>query len=232
MPSLRRREEILEALAKRRYWPWLHVALTIGSGIAICAFAAYAIDDLNPIDLLVVPPMFLAANLGEWTAHKWLLHRRVPGLTPLYDQHTPIHHAVYRYESFTMKGWRELKLILIPPFGVAMITVAASPAAYLVAITISENAGWLIVVTSALYVVGYEVMHMVYHLREDHPIARLPVVHRLREHHRRHHDPRVMQKWNFNVVIPIGDWLFGTWLDDRRFEEIREKSADRSSEHH
>jgi fatty acid hydroxylase family protein len=221
--ALRRREEILESVSKS-YRPELHLALTIGSGIVVLVLAAlFAIDDLRAIELLVVPAMFVLANLGEWTTHKWILHRRVPGLTYLYEQHTPIHHSAYRYDAFAMKSWRELKLVLIPPFGVALISVVASPLGLLVALALSPNAGWLVIVTSAFYVVGYEIAHLVYHLPEHHPISRLPLVQKLREHHRRHHHPRVMQKWNFNVVIPIGDWLFGTWLSDERFAELTRK---------
>lgn len=219
MPSLKRREEILASIPGG-YRPWLHVALTLGSGLVVLVASALLVEDLRAAELLVVPPMFVLANLGEWTAHKWLLHRRVPGMTVLYDEHTPMHHAVYRYDTFTMKSWRELKLVLIPPFGVAAISVATAPLAILVALVVSPNAGWLILTTAALYVVGYELSHLAYHLRDDHPVARLWIVRRLREHHRRHHDPRVMQKWNFNVTIPLGDLVFGTWLSDAKFAEL------------
>jgi sterol desaturase/sphingolipid hydroxylase (fatty acid hydroxylase superfamily) len=32
----------------------------------------------------------------------------------------------------------------------------------------------------------------------------------LREQHRRHHHPRLMQRWNFNVTVPLWDWVRGT----------------------
>ncbi len=34
---------------------------------------------------------------------------------------------------------------------------------------------------------------------------------RLRHHHTVHHDPRLMNRYNFNITYPIFDWLFGTW---------------------
>jgi len=53
--------------------------------------------------------------------------------------------------------------------------------------------------------VGYELSHLSYHLPETTWIGRRRVIRWLREHHARHHDPRLMQKWNFNVTIPVFD---------------------------
>ena len=32
----------------------------------------------------------------------------------------------------------------------------------------------------------------------------------LRRHHALHHDPKLMQKWNFNVSLPLWDLVRGT----------------------
>src|SRR5436189_119387 len=74
----------------------------------------------------------------------------------------------------------------------------------------SPTRGWLFLVTAAIYVVGYEVSHMSYHLPPDSFIGRLWLVQWLREHHRQHHHARLMQKWNFNVTIPLFDWIHRT----------------------
>ena len=35
--------------------------------------------------------------------------------------------------------------------------------------------------------------------------------HRLRRSdHAMHHTPELMQRWNFNVTVPLADWLLGT----------------------
>jgi sterol desaturase/sphingolipid hydroxylase (fatty acid hydroxylase superfamily) len=56
----------------------------------------------------------------------------------------------------------------------------------------------------------YEVSHLSYHLPPESFVGRRRLVRWLREHHARHHDPRLMQKWNFNVTIPFWDWIRGT----------------------
>jgi sterol desaturase/sphingolipid hydroxylase (fatty acid hydroxylase superfamily) len=61
-----------------------------------------------------------------------------------------------------------------------------------------------------LYVVSYEWLHLAYHLPADSFIGRRWLIARLRRHHALHHDPRLMQKWNFNVTFPIWDRVRGT----------------------
>jgi len=213
-----RRDRIRSAIPAG-YRPWAHLAATAGSGLVVLVLSAIAVEGLRWVELLVVPAMLVASNGGEWVAHRFLLHRRVKPFTLLYDQHTPNHHAVYQYETMAMGSFRELKLVLIPAFGVAMISIAISPLALLTGFLLSPNCGWLVLATCSLYVVGYELSHLSYHLPEDHPVSRLGLVHRLREHHARHHDPRLMQKHNFNVTIPLFDWLLGTRVSTARFEE-------------
>jgi sterol desaturase/sphingolipid hydroxylase (fatty acid hydroxylase superfamily) len=36
----------------------------------------------------------------------------------------------------------------------------------------------------------------------------------LRRHHAIHHDPRLMQRYNFNVTVPLWDWVRGTIVTD------------------
>ena len=68
----------------------------------------------------------------------------------------------------------------------------------------------MFVATFAMYVVTYEWLHLAYHLPPDGPIGRLAPVRWLRRHHAAHHRPALMQKWNFNITLPLWDWLRGT----------------------
>jgi hypothetical protein len=209
----RSRTRLLAAIPAH-YSPWLHLAGTTGIGVAALAAAVVALGRTGRAPTLfewaVVPSTFVIANLFEWQAHKGLLHTRRRGATVLYDRHTPEHHVVYGYDDMAIRDVRELKLVLIPAFGVALIVATAIPFAVGVGLLFGAHAGWLFLATNALYVVGYELSHASYHLPESHPIGRLPLVRVLREHHRRHHHPRLMQRWNFNVTIPIGDLVHRT----------------------
>ena len=57
-------------------------------------------------------------------------------------------------------------------------------------------------------------MHLAYHAPEDHWAFRNRIVRFLTEHHARHHEPRLMRDWNFNVIIPLADAMFGTTVPD------------------
>lgn len=201
------REETLAA-EPRWYSPWLHLAVTTGTGIAALVGGALSLRAVALSELVVVPTVFVVSNLAEWHIHKRLLHRRWKPMAVLYDQHTPMHHRIYRYGDMEIRSWRELRLVLIPAMGVVGVVVAAAPAAALAGWLFSPNVGWLFLMTAAGYVVGYELSHLAYHLPEDGFIGRRWLVRVMREHHALHHDPQLMQRWNFNVTLPLGDWLF------------------------
>jgi hypothetical protein len=193
------------------YSPWGHLAATVGIGLATLVVAASRVTDPGALELVAIPVTFLFANVVEWFAHRYLMHQRRFPLVVLYDRHTPEHHRVYRYQSMALRSARELRLVLIPAAGVLGMVLLAAPVALLVGLAISWNVGWLFLATVGTYVLGYELSHLAYHLPETSPVYRLPVLRTLREHHARHHIPRLMQTNNFNVTIPIGDVIFGTY---------------------
>jgi sterol desaturase/sphingolipid hydroxylase (fatty acid hydroxylase superfamily) len=80
--------------------------------------------------------------------------------------------------------------------------------------------------TSAVYVVGYELSHLAYHLPEESVVYRLPLLRALRQHHARHHIPGLMQKANFNVTLPLGDLLFGTIASREQVERVTASSKE------
>jgi hypothetical protein len=195
----------------RWYSPWGHLAGTLGVGVVTLALALDRLEAPSAAELATVPCAFVFANLVEWFAHRFLMHQRHFPLTVLYDRHTPEHHRVYCYETMAIAVPRELKLVLIPAMGVLGMVLLAAPVALLVGHTLSWNVGWLFLATVGVYVVGYELSHLAYHLPERSLVYRLPFLRALREHHARHHIPRLMQRHNFNVTIPLGDLLFGTF---------------------
>ncbi|MEM9191904.1 MAG: sterol desaturase family protein [Myxococcota bacterium] len=224
-PEQGRREALVRAIPER-YSPVRHLSFTVGTGLAVLALGLAYIEDLRLVELLVVPAMFIVGNATEWWAHKWLLHKRIKPFHILYDQHTPNHHVLYRYDTMGVESYRELHLVLIPPFGVGLITLFVAPIAFVFGFGFGANAGWLVLISASLYVVTYELLHLAYHLPKDHPIGRNRVVSFLREHHRRHHEPRLMNRKNYNVIVPLWDVIMRTRISDEEFAELR--GADRN----
>jgi Fatty acid hydroxylase len=194
----------------RWYSPWFHLAMTTGVGLAVLVVAMLNLHSVRAIELLIIPAVFLMANGFEWRVHKYVLHRRMWPLQVIYDRHTPEHHAIYMTNDMSIRSTREFRLVLMPAIGIIGVVVATTPVAYGIRMLFGSNVGWLFLVTAALYMVLYEVSHLSYHMPPESFVGRRRIVRWLREHHALHHDPRLMQKWNFNVTIPLFDWLYGT----------------------
>lgn len=209
-----------------RYSPWLHLACTTGIGAALLLAGALSIHRVRALELLVVPAVVLVSNAFEWRVHRDVLHRILRPFEVLYRKHTPEHHVVYVEDDMAIRDWRELKLVLIPAAGVLGIVLTLAPMAAIVGWLLTPNAGWLVLVTAGLYMVGYELSHLSYHLPAQGFIGRLALVRVLRRHHARHHDPRLMQRWNFNVTLPLFDWILGTLAPSpNAARETRESDA-------
>lgn len=195
----------------RHYLPYLHLASTCGVGLTLLVLGVLYVHAPRPWELLVIPAVFVFANFFEWFVHKNVLHKRKPWpLSELFDRHTPSHHVFYVEDDMEMGSVREFRFVLIPAVGVAGSTLTVAPLALLLGWLVSANAGWLVLVTAGLYMVGYELSHLSYHLPSSSWIGRRALIGVLRRHHARHHDPRLMQKANFNVTVPLFDWIMGT----------------------
>jgi hypothetical protein len=195
----------------------LHLALpTLMTG-AISALAIAMIHHLRAVELLMIPAMFVLSNAGEWIAHRYLLHERLPSfLGQIYVRHELEHHQVYVARDMAMRHPRELQMILIPAYGVLVLLVSVVPWAALAALVLSRNCAMLVIVCALVYFIIYEWMHLSYHLPPDSWIGRRRVIAYLRGLHQTHHDPRLMKRYNFNVTVGLFDRINGTYYDPDR----------------
>ncbi len=194
----------------RWYRPAVHLAVPSLFGLVAVAVTLTFVEDVRAWELLAVPVTYLAANATEWRVHRDLLHKRHPLAKPLYDQHTPKHHACYVTDDMAMRHPNEFRLVLLPAFACVLIFLVTVPPALLIGRWITPNVGALYLATCTGFVVSYEWLHLSYHLGPETWIGRRPLIAKLRAHHARHHDPRLMQRWNFNVTVPLWDWVRGT----------------------
>jgi hypothetical protein len=203
------RRKLIDAIP-RWYSPWGHLAVPSLFGLSVMAGCIALLEPLAWWHLMAVPATYLLANIGEWRAHKYWLHRRSKIAPVLYDRHTPQHHMIYVTEDMAVRDRREWRLVLIPAYGIMMLFVGVSIPAAAVWLAGFRNIALLFVATEMAYVLSYEWLHLSYHMPEDSSVGRLWLVRTLRRHHAVHHDPRLMQRWNFNVTVPLWDWVKGT----------------------
>lgn len=206
------RIELLEEIP-RWYVPWVHLVVPSSIGIVAILFALSLIRDLRAVELLTVPLVYLLANAFEWWIHGAALHRRHPAAPVLYDQHTPKHHMLYLTEDMAMRDTREYRLVLIPAYGLFLIFAGQLVATSVLWWLGLPNVACLYAATAIGYAVSYEWLHFSYHLPHEHPVAKNPIITRLARHHAVHHDPRIMQRWNMNVTVPLMDLVMGTAVD-------------------
>jgi hypothetical protein len=200
----------LVARIPRWYVPWVHLTGPSLIGLALISCALSRVRHPSIWELLSLLPVLAVSNASEWALHKGVLHHRVRGLGFAFERHTPQHHGAFASASLAIRDPRELKLVLLPAFGVLGMFLGAIPPGVALAALVSPNVGALWVATTIAYVLAYEWLHLSYHLPEDGPVGRLALVRVLRRHHAIHHTPEFMQRWNFNVTVPLWDWIRGT----------------------
>ncbi|MFO0677560.1 MAG: sterol desaturase family protein [Polyangiaceae bacterium] len=203
------RAEALAAIPPR-YSPWAHFAVPSVFGVVVTVVALALLRDVRLLELALVPVFFVAFNGIEWVAHRDFLHVRRRGAEVLYDRHTPVHHRIFVEDDMALRDVREFGMVLIPAYGIVLIASVVAPLSFGLAWAGQRNVACLFAATAMAYAVSYEWLHLAYHAPSSSFVGRLGFVARLRRHHARHHRPSLMQTTNFNVSLPLFDWLLGT----------------------
>jgi hypothetical protein len=189
----------------------LHLAFTFGVGGAALVLCIAQLQAVQPLEWLTLPLAFIYANLVEYLGHRYPMHRPFRGLGLVYKRHAGQHHRFFNHQAMPIDDSRDLRAVLFPPLLVTFFFgLFGVPVWFLLAWLFSANVAWLFVSVGLAYFLNYEILHLAYHLPEEHWLARRWLVRRLRWLHRIHHDPRLMAHANFNITYPLGDWLFGS----------------------
>lgn len=192
------------------YSPWRHLLLPSTFGLLTIAYGLLQLSSDPGLALIAAPALFLVANAAEWRLHRDLLHKRTWPVAFLYDQHTPMHHMVYVDGDMGMRDFRELAFILFPLWSPLALAVGVAPLAFGIGALFGADTAWIFFASCMAYLISYEWLHLSYHLPEGSRVGRLRLVRWLARHHEIHHDPQLMQRFNFNVNLPLWDWVRGT----------------------
>jgi hypothetical protein len=163
---------------------------------------------------LFLPLSWVFANFFEWTVHRYPMHRRLhPRI--MYRNHAQLHHLAFTDQRMTVEHLRQLSLVMMPWYTIVMLFAAVSPVALLLGLIGGRELAGVFYLGAISYFLFYETLHALYHLRPE-TLARLPLLGpastfaRLRAHHARHHVLRRMAHANFNVTVPLTDWVMKT----------------------
>lgn len=159
------------------------------------------------IFLTALAASLVLGSIIEWIVHKHFMHSIRFARTP-HDRHAIMHHSERRapgkffakaeelkeYHLFETSFMPILWLLHMPLFGLIYLAAGAWAASGVAAGTL-------------FYVLGYEVLHWSIHCPDTFPLRNHRWFLFLTEHHRRHHNRSDI---NYNVVLPLADWMFGT----------------------
>lgn len=219
LPLARRDQIRSDWLAQVRWYnPWLHLGVTSLFALAAIAAASTVVHELKWWQVAFGVGLFIFANAAEWRIHKSLLHHRYRLTGFVYDRHTPLHHMVFVTDDMSLRNTGEFRLVLLPAFAIVAVFFGLAPIAALIwfgqtfAPVDQHNLAGVFTIVTMGYVVSYEWLHLSYHLPPESVVGRLPLMKVLRQHHALHHDPRLMQKWNFNVSLPLWDLVRRTYV--------------------
>jgi hypothetical protein len=169
---------------------------------------------------------FAFASFFEWCLHRFVMHRPVGRFRYPYARHTLVHHRIFHADhSYHLHDEQDKETIPMAWWNGPAI-VAASQLPFVIAAIISGK--WGLLCGSALacgaYYSAYEYLHWCMHLPRKRNLERSGIFFRLNGHHLLHH--RYMHK-NFNVVLPLADLCFGTflWRSRVRFKQAEGPSV-------
>lgn len=158
------------------------------------------------------------ASLFEWMLHRYLMHKKFKILgwefSYAFKAHAGVHHHVFKAdETYHVQSRADEKLIPMAWWnGPVLVLIGSIPFALLSCLV---GHWWPIVLGGvggcAAYYGAYESMHWCMHkpLLKQRLVERFWFFSRLNGHHILHH--RYMHK-NFNVVLPVWDYLLKTLL--------------------
>jgi len=170
-----------------------------------------------------LPPMFLTSLLVgagaalvqssffEWALHRFVMHRPVGRFTYAFRAHALVHHQTFKADhSYHLSDEADKDTIPMAWWnGPVLILACLLP--FLIASAALGN--WALALGAlpafVAYYGAYEYMHWCMHLPKSRRLERSWFFRRLNGHHLLHH--RYLHK-NYNVVLPLADLCFGTFL--------------------
>jgi hypothetical protein len=195
------------------YSPWRHMGLTATIALGLGSIGAVLAWRAHPLDWVLVPIFFVFANFLEWTVHRYPMHR--PRISRfMYHNHSQLHHVAFTERNMPVKSTRELGMVMMPWYTMIGLFVVASPVMVVAGFLRGPGLAGVFLLAAVGYFLAYESLHALYHLPDATldrmGIGRLRAFRAMQAHHTHHHVLRRMWAVNFNVTVPLMDWLFGT----------------------
>ncbi len=188
-----------------------HVVLNFLPLLVVAAVALARIERLGFVELMLIPALLFLGNLVVYLVHRHPYHKRNWSRLA-YETHTLLHHGFYTDQHRSYDNHRDFFAILLPSWVIAVFALLClGPMSWLLPGIMPNDYAQIVIFVSALYLLLYETLHLNAHLPEGHVLHRLPWFGYMRKFHTTHHDPQLMNRYNFGIVFPFWDWILGTY---------------------
>lgn len=205
------REWYRKEVLPKWYSPVLHVGLNIGLLVLAVIINFSLVREWNWVSFAVMVFIFFFGNAAVFFLHKYPLHRRFKYWAFPYDTHTVLHHRFFTAETITYDSARDFNAVFFPMSVIGSFVLLGTPAIYFGARYLwGSDVAHVLSGSAAGYFITYEFFHWASHLPKNHFFMKVPWIAYMREHHIAHHNPRLMNKYNFCIVDPTFDFIFGT----------------------
>ncbi|VVN65319.1 SRPBCC family protein [Pseudomonas fluorescens] len=192
------------------YNPWLHGGFVLGFGLLCIGLFWRTLDQVQPLEWLAVPLTLLFFNFCIYTVHRHLGHHKKSFARMFYARHAGDHHSFFAPGQMTYDSARDWRVILFPAWLIVLHSLLITLPAWWLLKQLNANVAGLFAGCMILGYLAYEVFHACEHLPPGNPITRLPWIRQMRRLHELHHRHELMQERNFNIVLPLMDYFFGT----------------------
>lgn len=206
------------------YDPIRHILLNFGAlligtttSILLAIWYGWPFNFLVSIGFFIL--MLLLGHIFVYLIHRFPLHKKIRGWGYPFKAHTIDHHGNFPDSHFELQSSRDLGGILFPPLVVLSFSILIIPLkALTVYFIFSHFINFSAAAGLAFYFAGlcyfyfllYEIMHTLSHLPRHHPLLKFSPLLYMWKHHRLHHHPPLMARYNFGIVFPFMDWIFQT----------------------
>lgn len=197
------------AAIKPGYNAWLHGGFVLLFGALCIGFLVSRVSDPSPWEWLTVPLALVFYNWGEYKIHKNLGHVKHGYSKLFYQRHTGDHHSFFAYGQMNYETPKDWRVIFFPAWLIVVFATLNLSAYWLIS-QWNANVAALFSATLLAGYLAYEIMHACEHLPEQHPLLKLSWLRRMRRLHELHHARELMHHFNFSVVFPLWDWVYGT----------------------
>ena len=164
------------------------------------------------------------ASIIEWIVHKEFMHS-IRFMRRPHQRHAVEHHSQRRAPGKFFAKADELKEYhLFETSFMPILWMLHSPLFATVYWFFGPWASLGVASGTAAYVLSYEVLHWSIHCPDEFWFRNSGWFRFLIEHHRRHHNRSDI---NYNVVLPLADWIFGTLS----YRDVRPEPEDVAQSH-